>query len=124
MSREKLKEIADQLVENCRTGNEKQGLSNLYDPEAVSVEAIAAPGQTSRETVGVEAIRGKHDWWENTFEVHSANVEGPFLHGSDRFSVIFSIESTNRETSERTSMKEVAIYIIADGKIIREEFYY
>ncbi len=124
MSREKLKEIADQLVKNCRTGNEKQGLSELYDPAAVSVEAIVAPGQSSPETVGVEAIKGKHDWWASTFEVHSADVEGPFLHGSDRFSVIFSIEATNRETSERTSMKEVAIYTIADGRIIREEFYY
>lgn len=124
MSREKLKEIADQLVENCRTGNEKQGLSDLYEPTAVSVEAIAAPGKSSRETIGVEAIQGKHDWWASTFEVHTGDAEGPFLHGDDRFSVIFSFEATNRETSERTAMKEVAVYTVSDGKIVREEFYY
>lgn len=124
MSREKLKEIADQLIENCRTGNEKQGLSDLYDPGAISVEAMVGPGASNRETVGVEAIQGKHEWWANTFKVHSSNAEGPFLHGDDRFAVIFSFEATNRETSERTAMKEVAIYTVSDGKIIREEFYY
>lgn len=124
MSREKLKEIADQLIENCRTGNEKQGLSDLYDPGAISIEAIVGPGASSRETVGVEAIQGKHEWWANTFEVHASDVEGPFFHGDDRFAVIFSFEATNRETSERTAMKEVAIYTVSNGKIIREEFYY
>ncbi len=124
MSREKLKEIADQLVENCRTGNEEQGLSDLYDPKAISIEAIAAPGTSSRETAGLEAIQGKHEWWANTFEVHSSEAEGPFLHGDDRFSVIFSFEATNRETGEKVAMKEVAIYTVSQGKIVREEFYY
>lgn len=124
MTREKLQEIADQLVENCRTGNEKQGLSDLYDPNAVSIEAIVGPGASSRESVGVQAIQGKHDWWASTFEVHSAEVEGPFLHGDDRFAVIFSIDATNKESSERSAMKEVGIYTVSNGNIIREEFYY
>lgn len=124
MSREKLKEIADQLVENCRTGNEKQGLKDLYAPKAISVEAIVAPGADSRETVGVDAIQGKHDWWESTFEVHSADVEGPYLHGDDQFAVTFSIDVTNRESSERMAMKEVGIYTVSNGKVVREEFFY
>lgn len=124
MSQQTLKKIAKKLVENCRTGNEKQGLSELYEPEAISVEAIVGPGASSRESVGVEAIQGKHEWWANTFQVHSSDVEGPFFHGDDRFAVIFSIDATNRETSERSAMKEVAIYTVSNGKIIREEFYY
>lgn len=124
MSREKLKEIADQLVRNCRTGNEKEGLTDLYHPQAVSIEAVAAPGTASRETAGLEAIHGKHEWWASTFEVHSSETDGPYLHGDDRFAVIFSFEATNRETAEKVAMKEVAIYRVSNGKIIREEFYY
>lgn len=124
MSREKLKEIADQLVRNCREGQEEKGLKDLYAPDAESIESVAMPGSDSPKTTGVDGIRGKHDWWNNAFEVHASEVEGPFLHGDDRFSVIFSIEATDKASSERMSMKEVGVYTVSDGKIVREEFYY
>ncbi len=88
----------------------------------MSVEAMAPAGP--RETVGVEGIRGKHEWWEKTFTVHEAKVEGPFLHGADRFAVIFGIDAENRETGERNRMREVAVYHVSDGRIVREEFFY
>lgn len=56
--------------------------------------------------------------------MHSASAEGPFFHGDDRFSVIFKADTTNRETGERSQMHEVAVFTVADGKIVREEFYY
>ena len=121
MSREKLKEIADQLVGHCRNGTEEKGLKELYAKDVESIEAITMPGSDSPKTTGVDGIRGKHEWWNNTFEVHSSEVEGPFLHGEDRFSVIFNIDATNKESSERMSMKEVAVYTVSNGKIIREE---
>ena len=37
-----LKEIADALVEGCRTQKENENLGKLYHPDAVSVEAAAA----------------------------------------------------------------------------------
>nr|WP_306268265.1 nuclear transport factor 2 family protein [Pararhizobium sp. IMCC3301] len=124
MSRETLKETAEQLVSHCRNGTEEKGLTELYAPDAESIEAIAMPGSDSPKTSGVDGIRAKHAGWKNTFEVHSSEVEGPFLHGDDRFSVIFSIDATNKDSSERVSMKEVAVYTVSNGKIIREEFYY
>ncbi len=118
------REIADKLVGYCRSNDTQTGLNELYDPNAVSVEAMPMPGQESAETNGVEGIRGKHVWWETTFEVHSANVDGPYMHGDDRFGVIFEIDATNRETNERNAMNELAIYHVAGGKIVREEFFY
>ena len=57
-------------------------------------------------------------------EVHSSSVDGPYLYGDDRFGVIFEFDATNKESSERMAMKELAIYTIAEGKIISEEFFY
>lgn len=125
MNAETLKTIADKLIAHCRAGTTKEGLDELYDPAAVSVEAIAMPGSGGRETAGVEGIKGKHDWWDNTMEVHSSSVEGPFLHGDDRFAVIFAFDATDRTNDRKVSMREVAVYTVSPaGKIIREEFYY
>ncbi len=118
-----LREVADELVHNCKTGNEMHGLETLYHPDAVSVEAGAPPGE-SREKAGVEAIRGKHHWWKENAEVHSASVEGPFPHGDDRFAVIFDMDVTMKGADQRMAMREVAVYHVKDGKITREEFFY
>ncbi|ABD54122.1 nuclear transport factor 2 family protein [Jannaschia sp. CCS1] len=117
-----LKDIANTLVDACRTQGETELLANHYHPDAVSVEAADYSGM-GRETTGVEGIRGKHAWWNDTFEVHGGDVQGPFLHGNDRFAVIFKIECTEKATGERMDMTEVAIYTVADGKIVREEFF-
>lgn len=124
MFAEGLMSVGNQLVKYCKENNTAACLNELYSPDAVSVEAAAMPGADSAESVGVDAIRQKHDWWYTLMDVHSGNVDGPYFHGADRFSVIFEIDATNRETGERNQMKEVAIYTVAGGKIVREEFYY
>ncbi len=116
------REIAAELVAGCREGREVENLQTLYAPDAVSVEAMSPTGD--RETKGLDGIRGKHAWWEQTFTVHDAQVEGPFLHGEDRFAVIFEMDAENRETGERSRMREVAVYHVAGGRIVREEFFY
>ncbi|MEJ6392237.1 nuclear transport factor 2 family protein [Gymnodinialimonas sp. 2305UL16-5] len=117
-----LKAIADTLVEACRAENETSLLENHYHPDAVSVEAADYSGM-GRETKGLDGIKGKHAWWDANFEMHSSDVQGPFLHGDDRFAVIFEVDCTEKATGNRMPMKEVAIYHVADGKIVREEFF-
>ena len=119
---ENLSKIAHTLVDCCKNGREADALSNLYADDAVSVEAVDMGDGAAVK--GLDGIRGKHEWWNNSFEVHSSSVDGPYLHGDNRFSVIFAVDSTNKETGERAKMQEVAVYSVADGKIVREEFYY
>jgi len=121
---ENLKKIGDALIKGCREGTEKQGLQELYAKNAVSVEALAMPGQDSPEAHGIQAIQDKHEWWENAHEIHSAKVEGPFFHGKNQFSAIFELDVTNKEMGERMQMKEVGVYTVENDKIVREEFFY
>ena len=116
-----LKEIADALIEACRTGSERQMLDDLYDPDALSVEPMDFG--TGRVTEGLQGIHGKHDWWAETFETLEQTVSGPFLHGDDRFAVIFHVTARKRDSAEVIPMQEVAIYHVADGRIVREEFF-
>ena len=117
-----LNEIANALVAGCRSGDTRANLDRLYAPDAVSVEA--ADFGDGREARGLDAIKGKHDWWDSAFEVLSATTSDAMLHGDDRFAVIFEAQTKNKETGEVGNMKEVGIYHVADGKISREEFFY
>jgi len=119
---EKIMNIANTLIGHCRNGTEAEGLSSLYAGDAVSVEAVDMGN--GREVKGVDAIRGKHDWWNNAFEVHEASVEGPFIHGENQFGAIFAIDATNKESGERSPMREFGLYTVENGKIAREEFFY
>ncbi|MEM8793592.1 MAG: nuclear transport factor 2 family protein [Pseudomonadota bacterium] len=121
---ETLKSVAEKLVANCREERVRAGLDELYAEDAVSVEAAAMEGGETPVANGRKEIHAKHDWWESTMEMHSASTDGPYLHGSDRFAVIFEADTTNRETGERSQMKEVGIYTVSGGKIVREEFYW
>lgn len=120
----KLMDVANALAASCREGREKETLDTLYAAEAVSVEAAPMPGEEGTEIVGIAAIRGKHDWWESTYEMTDAKVEGPFLHGADRFALIFEAKTRHKETGEAMHMREIGLYTVADGKIVREEFFY
>ncbi|MEO1313112.1 MAG: nuclear transport factor 2 family protein [Pseudomonadota bacterium] len=125
MTKETLKTVAETLVSYCREGKEAQGLEELYASDAVSMEAAPSPDGMGPESKGIDAIRGKHAWWEENFEVHDATVDGPFVHGDDRFAVIFALDATHKQSGKREAMREVAIYTLnAEGKIAREEFYY
>jgi len=118
-----LKEIADELVAGCRENRAKANLDKLYASDAVSVEAADQQGM-GREAHGLDAIKGKHDWWDSSTEVTGGDIAGPFLHGEDRFAVIFEVQGQMKESGESFDMREVAVYHVADGKIVREEFFY
>jgi ketosteroid isomerase-like protein len=119
-----LMKTAEALVAHCRNGTEAEGLNTLYHPDCVSVEAMGMGGGP-REFSGLDAIRGKHDYWNATNEVTGGSVDGPFPHGDDRFAVIFDMSGREKATGKEFAMREVAVYHVDPaGKITREEFFY
>ncbi|MEO0618226.1 MAG: nuclear transport factor 2 family protein [Pseudomonadota bacterium] len=125
-------EVAKRVVEANRDGPEatRTMVKALYSSDVVSVEAVAMGSDggeatgSGREAQGLDAILGKHDWFDSAFEMHDSTASDPFFHGDDRFAVIYELDATNRQTGAREPMKEVAIYTVRDGKVVREEFYY
>jgi ketosteroid isomerase-like protein len=94
----------------------------LYSTDIVSMEAGAPPGQ-SRESKGLAVVKAKGEWWTANHEVHSAVVEGPLVAGA-HFAVVFKLDVTFKPESKRFKMEEVAVYKVAEGKIVYEEFFY
>ena len=116
------KEVADTLVKLCSEGKFDEAMKALYSNDIVSMEAGAPPGQ-SREAKGIAAVKAKGEWWVSNHDVHALKVEGPLVTGS-HFAVVFKMDVTFKPESRRFSMEEVAVYKVADGKIVYEEFFY
>ncbi|SRR5579871_458698 len=116
------KDVADKLVQLCSAGKFEDAMKELYSPDIVSVEPFAPPGQ-SREAKGIAAVQAKGEWWVSNHEVHSLKVEGPLVAGP-YFSVVFKMDVTFKPEKRRFNMEEVAIYKVAGGKVVNEEFFY
>ena len=115
-------EVANKLVKLCSAGKFDEATDTLYSPDIVSLEASAPPGQ-SRESKGIAAVKAKGEWWVANHEIHSAKVEGPLVAGS-HFAVTYKLDITFKPQSRRFTMEEVAVYQVAGGKIVHEEFFY
>jgi ketosteroid isomerase-like protein len=114
--------IGQELVSLCREGRNIDAVNRLYSPAIVTIEASGSPDMPAEQT-GIEAVRAKHQWWEETFDVNKMDVQGPFV-GENQFAVRFDFETTAKATGERKRMTEMALYTVKDGRIVREQFFY
>jgi ketosteroid isomerase-like protein len=119
------KQVGQKLVDLCKAGKNMEAIDKLYSPNIVSVEAHGDE-KMPREMKGIDAIRGKNQWWNENHEVHKAEVRGPFPN-EDKFATQFHYEVTPKTgpmKGKRFAMDEIGVYTVKDGKIVREEFFY
>jgi ketosteroid isomerase-like protein len=117
------REVGRKLVELCKQGKNMESIGALYADDVTSIEAADFPG-FARVTRGKLAVIEKNIAWATANEVHSAITEGPFPNGDDRFAVIFRYEVLNKPSGRRNQLDEVALFTVANGKVVREEFFY
>jgi ketosteroid isomerase-like protein len=115
-------EIAKDLVSLCAAGKFAEAGEKYWSDDVVSVEAGAPPGGDPASH-GKAAARGKGEWWAGAHDIHSTEAHGPYVNG-DQFAVRFVMDITFKETGARTTMDEVGVYTVKDGKIVEERFFY
>jgi ketosteroid isomerase-like protein len=115
-------EVANDLVGLWKAGKFAESGEKYWADDVVSVEA-GAPGGGDPASRGKAAARGKGEWWAANHDIHGVAVEGPFVNG-DQFVVRFKMDITPKESGQRTTMDEMAVYTIKDGKIAEERFFY
>lgn len=113
-------QIADRLVEICRTGEWEKAQKELYAADAVSLEPYATPA-FEKETRGLAAILEKGKKFDSMVEsMHSIKVSDPLV-ADNSFACILDMDVTMKEGG-RMHMKELCVYQVKDGKIIEEQF--
>lgn len=118
-------DVAKRLVELCKAGKNLEAINTLYSPDVVSIETHGSEQMPARMQ-GIDAIRGKNQWWFENHEVHGGSVSGPWPHG-DRFIVTMKYDVTAKAgpmAGKRMQFEEAGLYTVRDGKIVQEEFFY
>ncbi|MEO9964717.1 MAG: nuclear transport factor 2 family protein [Reichenbachiella sp.] len=115
-----INEIAEKLAAYCREGNWSGAQEALYAENAVSLEPAGAPNE---RTEGLEAIKKKGEDFDKMIEkVHSVKISEPLV--ADRFFTLTTFMEADFIGMGKITMEEVCVYEVADGKIVKEQFFY
>ena len=115
------KDIANKLVEYCRTGQWERAQTELYAPNCVSIEPAGGPWPVKAE--GMEAITAKAKQFDEMVEeMYGIEVSDPLVFGN-HFSCGMTMDVTYRG-APRNKSEEICVYEVADGKIVKEQFFY
>lgn len=75
-------EIGKELVALCRQGKNQEAIDRFYAPTVESVEPCAMPGM-DRIQKGIQAVKGKNQWWVENHEIHGGRLKGPIPTATD-----------------------------------------
>jgi ketosteroid isomerase-like protein len=115
-----IKEIANDVVALAKAGNLDAIGEKYWAADVVSIEAMESP---MSHLTGKQAVIAKQEWWNGAHEVHSVETHGPYVNG-DQFAVRWVMDVTAKESGNRMTMDEVAVFTVKDGKIVEERFFY
>jgi len=112
-------QVATQVAALLRAGNAAEVEEKWLAPGIESVEGVGA----SLAWSGKKAVLAKYRGWEADHEIHSMQLEGPWV-GATGFALRYRIDVTQKSTGKRMPMEEIAVYTVRNGKIAREEFHF
>lgn len=115
-----LASIGKAILDHVNSGTTDDG--PLWDahfhPGFVSIEG---DGQRYE---GRPAVEKKCADWMNAHTVHRVEAKGPFL-GAETVAIEYVLDLEPKDGSwPRTTMSEIAVYTVRDGKVVQEEFMY
>lgn len=112
--------VAERFFELATEGKFQQILTELFHPDAESIEPENAPFRTVK---GLDNILKKgQEWQEVVEEMHGGYTNAPIV-GGHFFACTMGMDVTIKGQG-RTQLDEVAVYEVRDGKIRKEQFFY
>ena len=113
-------QVADRFYELAKEGRWEDIQSELFSEDAKSIEPQHAPLPLAE---GLSAIRKKAEQWqEMTEETHGGYCNEPIVAGNF-FACAMGMDVTLKGQG-RSTMDEIALYEVRDGKIVQEQFFY
>lgn len=113
-------EIAEKLVELLKYGKFEEAQKELFSKNVVSIE----PEKSNiPEIKGLDAILAKGEQFRSSVEQwHGINISEPMISGN-YIALSLKVDLTFKG-QEKSSMDEIIIYQVEEGKIIHEQFFY
>lgn len=116
----KIDEIAHRFV-NLRNTNKADKLrAEFYSPDIESIEE----GNTSEigRVKGMSGLGKKGQGLSKQFEVHNIKASDPVA-ADNWFSIKFEIDTTDKNSGERSTLSEIGVYKVENGKIVKEHYF-
>ena len=120
MPKHPLADLGRAILDQVRSGatDDRPLWEKHFDPGFVSVEG------TGERYEGIDAVEAKCKAWMDGHTIHSLEADGPYL-GENTVVVRFTLDVEPNDGSwPRMSMREVGVYTVEGGKVVREEFMY
>lgn len=113
-------QVANRLVELCRTGKVLEAGAELYADNIVSIEPEGAPVKVAN---GKKAVTEKGRQFASAIEKHhGASYSDPIVFG--RFFSVGMMLDAEVKGQGRMKLEEVCLYEVKDGKVVFEQFFY
>jgi len=113
-------EVADRLVSLCREGKVIEAGEELYGDNIVSHESEPSPNLLLK---GKKDVRAKGNQFAEMIEAHhGGKISDPMVVGN-YFTITWSMDVTMKGQG-RSTMEEIDVYKVQDGKIVEEWFHY
>ncbi len=116
-----VQEIASRLVELAGTGQFETAQTELFAQDAISIELPDANGNLS-EAKGLNAIGEKREQFQSAVESVQGVKAGPPIIQGNAFAFEFELDFTLKAGGPQR-LAELCLYLVKDGKIIREQFF-
>jgi SnoaL-like domain len=113
-------QIAGRLKALLQQGQFEAAQKELFAPDATSAE----PAHTGQPSVsGLDAIVEKGAQFRNMVEAFHSLSASEVISSNNHIAIALKVELTFKG-QERTTMDEIIVYEVKDGKIVYEQFYY
>jgi hypothetical protein len=118
--RMRIEEIAGNFVHWRNTNDADRLRRELYSPEIESIEE----GNTRDfgHVKGMEGLKKKGAGLSRDFEVHGIKAFAPTV-ADNWFSVKFEIDTTDKNSGERSRLSEIGLYKVEGDKIVKEHYF-
>ena len=116
----KIDEIAHRFVNWRNTNNADTLRAELYSPDIESIEEW----NTSEigHVKGMDGLKKKGQGLSQQFEVYNIKASDAVV-ADNWFSVKFEIDTTDKKSGKHSTLSEIGVYKVDDGKIVKEYYF-
>ena len=116
-------DVARDFTAMLRLGRFEAAGDRFWADDVVSIEPADLPGGIAVCATGVAAAREKRRAWFGANRIDDLSIDGPFVTG-EHFALFMDMVVVDRASGAGRPFTEIAVFIVRDGRIRAERFFY
>lgn len=118
-----IQDVATTFSQMLLGGQAAGAAERFWAEDIISIEPRALPDGTPAIVRGYAAAWAKLSLWSSHSAMEDMRLDGPFVTGN-AFALFLDMEVVDRATGVRRPFSEIAVYLVCEGKIVEERYFY